>query len=146
MHQIAYISSAAANIGKSDIEDILATAKSENAKRGVTGILLATDEAFFQVLEGQQDDVDEAFQHICHDHRHTGVIILLSSDIQERDFPGWAMGYHETDPNDGPGQLLISLTQDNLDAHIRGQRAGVLLSLAKTFHDIDAPAHLADIC
>ena len=146
MHQIAYISSATANIGKSDIEDILTTAKRENARRGVTGILLATNEAFFQVLEGQQGDVEETFQNISRDKRHTGVIILLSNKIQERDFPDWSMGYHATDPNEGPGQLLFSLTKDNLDAHIRGQRAGVLLSLAKIFHDINAPTHLADIC
>ena len=48
--------------------------------------------------------------------------------------------------NRGPGEFLFSLTQDNLEAHIRGQRAQILLSLAKTSHDVNTPVHLSDFC
>lgn len=93
LHRLIYISSASGDFGQAELELILSCSRANNAKHGVTGLLLFHDGCFFQVLEGDKESVQRTFAAISPDNRHTGVIILESRPIVERGFPHWTMGY-----------------------------------------------------
>ena len=47
---------------------------------------------YMQVLEGGRDRINALYAKILHDPRHTDVILLHYSEINERAYPGWIMG------------------------------------------------------
>jgi len=69
---------------------ILASARRNNERDGITGALICRDDLFVQLLEGRRD-VTAAFSRILHDDRHVDVVNLWSGDIDTRLFPGWSM-------------------------------------------------------
>jgi hypothetical protein len=79
------------------LERILETARRENARLGVTGLLLYHDGCFFQVLEGEEADVRAVYARIARDPRHSGLILLQQTRAAARCFPEWSMGYVEAD-------------------------------------------------
>lgn len=70
---------------------IFQTARSNNAKKKVTGALLYSWGYFAQVLEGPIADIEQVFEKIQHDPRHSDVTILECAGIGARDFPEWSM-------------------------------------------------------
>jgi len=70
---------------------ILATARRNNARDGITGALICREDLFLQMLEGGRDVVTAAFARILRDDRHVDVVNLWSGDIDARLFPGWSM-------------------------------------------------------
>ncbi|MGI4795758.1 MAG: BLUF domain-containing protein [Janthinobacterium lividum] len=78
---------------KTEISQILARSRANNARDGVTGGLLFSDGCFAQVLEGPIHAVEEAFERIQCDERHRDVTVLQSGSIQARDFPDWSMAF-----------------------------------------------------
>jgi len=74
------------------VDSILAQSSSNNPPRGITGILVYTNDVFVQVIEGGRDDVGELFNSIVRDPRHTQVRLLSFEEIAERRFGNWTMG------------------------------------------------------
>ena len=70
---------------------IFQTARSNNAKRKVTGALLYSSGYFAQVLEGSMADIEQVFEKIQCDPRHSDVTVLECAGIGSRDFPEWSM-------------------------------------------------------
>ena len=70
---------------------ILASARRNNERDGITGALICRDDLFVQLLEGRRDVVTAAFSRILHDDHHVDVVNLWSGDIDTRLFPGWSM-------------------------------------------------------
>ena len=91
--QIVYTSAAVATFGTSDLDDVLRTARSNNARGEVTGMLLFENGSFFQALEGTAEVVDEIYERISRDRRHSKVSLLLRRPIEDRIFGDWTMGY-----------------------------------------------------
>ena len=56
-------------------------------------MLLFVDQTFFQVLEGDPDVVQELYEKIGRDQRHCNVLMLAKSEIEERNFGDWSMGF-----------------------------------------------------
>ena len=82
-------------IGESPCEalkDILHQSRSHNPDNGITGILCHSEHMYMQVLEGGRDRINALYAKILHDPRHTDVILLHYSEINERAYPGWIMG------------------------------------------------------
>lgn len=75
------------------IATILASARRNNARHGVTGALLFSDGCFAQVLEGAREDIEEVFETIQCDPRHSDVTILHLHEIEERSFGEWSMAF-----------------------------------------------------
>ncbi|MEQ8662676.1 MAG: BLUF domain-containing protein [Gammaproteobacteria bacterium] len=73
--------------------ELLQRARANNARLGVSGILLYVDGSFFQVLEGEADVVDELFLRIAGDTRHGNVTEIIREPIVRRAFPDWSMGF-----------------------------------------------------
>lgn len=97
LHSIAYFSRS--NLTgdeeqlKAQVMEILTTAWRKNRQRELTGALLFADGCFAQVLEGPREAVEETFEAIECDPRHSDVTILHFHPVEERSFPGWSMAF-----------------------------------------------------
>ena len=97
---LVYVSAATHPMTDADLRDILTTAREKNDKRDITGMLLYRDGFFIQALEGEQSAVDEIFQAIKQDDRHTNVIIVYQEPVQSRSFGHWSMGFNKIEDAD----------------------------------------------
>jgi hypothetical protein len=96
---------------------ILAAARRNNPKIGVTGALLYTARRFAQVLEGPPDAVEAIFETIQCDLRHDHVTVLEVCNPAERAFADWSMAFvadapipaEALDGSGSPAQLLATL-------------------------------------
>jgi hypothetical protein len=70
---------------------ILATARRNNARDGITGALICRQDIYLQLIEGDAALIDALFARIAVDDRHLAVTLLSRSDAPDRLFPDWAM-------------------------------------------------------
>jgi hypothetical protein len=91
LRQIVYISSATQQFTAEALEELLARARANNERSGITGILLYHDRSFLQIIEGTRDDVDRLMARIGRDPSHTSLRIVQDESISDRDFKSWAM-------------------------------------------------------
>jgi hypothetical protein len=68
-----YASAVSRDFETEELEELLQVARENNAKLGLTGMLLYAEGSFFQVLEGPADVVDALYVKIKRDKRHDNV-------------------------------------------------------------------------
>jgi Sensors of blue-light using FAD len=90
---LIYASTAMQEFSAEDLLQLLTHARTKNARLGLTGMLLYTENNFFQVLEGEPAVVDELFQTISHDERHMKTVTIIREPIAKRSFGEWTMGF-----------------------------------------------------
>ncbi len=90
---LIYASAAVHEISRETLTSILEVARTHNASRGITGMLLYVEGSFLQVLEGRRSEVHELYAHISEDKRHRNAIKLIEEVIAERRFENWSMGF-----------------------------------------------------
>lgn len=73
------------------LEDILATSQAHNEADAITGVLVASEEDFMQLLEGDRTAVAECMMRIMKDDRHRSIRILFASEVEDRLFSKWSM-------------------------------------------------------
>lgn len=73
------------------LSGILASARTNNNRSGITGALICREDLYLQLLEGEPDAVNYTFARIRKDDRHTDVTTLVHGPIDKRLFPEWAM-------------------------------------------------------
>ena len=91
--RLIYFSSASANLSLTDIKAILTTARENNQRSDVCGMLCYDNQYFLQVLEGKREVVSELFVTIAEDPRHDDVVIVSYDYIEQATFNNWQMGY-----------------------------------------------------
>ena len=109
----------AAQQGKmvAEVASILASARANNARDGVTGALIYSDGCFAQVLEGDIDIVQQTFERIQCDLRHGNVVVLEAKRAEERIFGKWDMALAEAaDPAKAKAILGHALAEPNGNA------------------------------
>jgi len=94
---LAYVSTQTRLMSGADLLALLDEARNNNGQRGVTGLLLHKEDAFFQVLEGPETAVRGTFQSILADERHKNIEVLLEEPLDTRQFPDWQMGFSDLD-------------------------------------------------
>lgn len=94
MIQLAYVSQSIGLMSQQELLELLDEARAINAEANVTGMLLYKDGSFIQVLEGEEEAVRTIFGRIERDPRHENVRTLYDEQVERRDFPDWAMGFH----------------------------------------------------
>ncbi|OEF61574.1 hypothetical protein A1OW_19745 [Enterovibrio norvegicus] len=72
---------------------LLGKCRANNEKRDVSGLLLYAKENFFQILEGDEGVVEKLYADIASDTRHNSAIVIDRSEIEQRSFPNWSMGF-----------------------------------------------------
>lgn len=109
MHRLIYASRATPHAGDFDalVDDILAASQRNNVEAGVTGLLLAVDGKFVQVLEGPRRALSERFITIAKDPRHEAVELLESAPADGRLFGRWSMVARRLSPD--AAELLAAM-------------------------------------
>ena len=105
---------------RAEVEQILASARRNNVRLGVTGALLFNRACFAQVLEGARDAVERVFEDISHDLRHREVAILEVAPVEARGFPGWSMAYAGTLEDDQATFSALTLTPNECAGTVLG--------------------------
>jgi len=92
LKRIKYISEFAELMTPADIDDLVQKAARKNKTLDITGILIASGRMFFQVIEGPGRHIDDLYEAIKKDSRHTNVHLLNSEwGVTTRMFPDWSM-------------------------------------------------------
>ena len=141
MYQLVYVSSASADLSEDDLQDILCRARETNRDFGITGMLVYLDGCVLQVLEGPRDCVLDLYAKIETDPRHSGARVLIESDVAERSFPDWNMGFRNASRNEIYMAGFFALTRRALEGGMDQADAKILRTIVKTFYrSSDAPA------
>ena len=90
--RLMYASRAVATINQEELVAILRKSKANNPAAGITGVLCFSEGIFLQALEGGRSAVNQLYNRITADPRHTSVELLCYEEIGERRFAGWSMG------------------------------------------------------
>lgn len=93
IYQLAYISTACDCLKLDDIHNILNCSKENNKDINITGILIYCNKHFFQILEGDKEEIKELFERIAIDCRHDNVIKIQEGYVEERKFGNWSMAF-----------------------------------------------------
>ncbi|WP_139226513.1 BLUF domain-containing protein [Sulfitobacter marinus] len=88
-----YFSTAVARLNEAQISDLLKQSKANNARDGLTGLLVYHDRLFFQIIEGDRDKVEACYNRIQKDQRHRKLFLMWEGDSEKRAFDDWKMAY-----------------------------------------------------
>ena len=105
LHKLVYcsrnlISGTRAEVA-TELQSILASARTNNLRLGVTGALLYNNGNFAQALEGSLPSIAYVFEQIQRDPRHSEVTVLHSGPCDSRDFPAWSMAFAGSSSEEG---------------------------------------------
>ena len=94
---LVYVSAAIRELTQDELVELLQTCRADNARTGVTGLLLYKGGNFMQLLEGPRHRVTTLFERIAHDPRHHRVYRLLLEPAETRLFAEWSMAFGNVD-------------------------------------------------
>ncbi|WP_369062414.1 BLUF domain-containing protein [Caulobacter sp. 73W] len=106
MQRIAYFSSSTARAEPDQLSTILASARSNNARLDITGLLCHYDGSFLQFLEGPPGAVEALYAQIARDRRHKDLVRVLDEPAQSRAFSNWSMALVDADRLDDAQQAF----------------------------------------
>jgi hypothetical protein len=95
--RIVYASAATKPMSAVDLGDLLLEIRTKNKRSGITGLLLYHKKSFFQILEGEEAAVKDAYAKIEGDKRHEDIFLILSQNVKTRNFKRWNMGFVDLD-------------------------------------------------
>jgi Sensors of blue-light using FAD len=90
---LAYTSIASHHMTHEELLTLLAQSRKNNLPTDITGMLLYMEGCFFQVLEGEKEQLEMLFEKIAKDPRHHDVMKLILEPIEARCFSNWSMGF-----------------------------------------------------
>lgn len=118
MVRLTYISKFSRHLAPHEIEAIETVSVRNNREIGVTGVLLAINGYFFQIIEGAADTIDRLYAKIGRDDRHADVLCLLREQDCERQYPEWNMRLINLEESgDAVIQTVKALLRTVTDSH-----------------------------
>lgn len=90
---LTYTSSATRLLSVAQLVDLIEQIRPKNERLGVTGLLLYSGGNVIQTLEGSPRAVEEVFEVIAADGRHTDVQVVDRRPVSTRAFATWSMGF-----------------------------------------------------
>jgi hypothetical protein len=92
LFNVVYCSRAATGIDADAVDHIIAASQRNNARWGITGMLVFGEGIFFQWLEGPRDAILRLLATLRSDTRHESIVLLSEvEEARERLFPQWDM-------------------------------------------------------
>ena len=88
---LCYVSRSLIGEDPAQLVDIWEAAERNNEANGLSGALYFDGEIFFQVIEGQEKDVQETFEKIQKDTRHADLKVLSEYFCATRSLGYWNM-------------------------------------------------------
>ncbi len=134
MKSLTYVSNAAVPINKEELERILNSSLKNNSAADVTGMLVYHDSTFIQVLEGPEEAVDRIYGVVQHDDRHENLVVLNESQIEDREFGKWEMGFRFIEPGEDLGQFT---SFQELAKILKNPDESNAKTILKTFYDLN---------
>ena len=133
--QLIYVSTATTLFEDSvELERILESAARNNASREITGMLLYAGGTFLQLLEGEDAAIDEIWETISQDPRHRGASVIDRSEISERSFSRWHMGFRHLGSSDAEAHPAYApFFRYGFDPQSIGAKPGIALDILKAF-------------
>ena len=143
MRQLIYVSAAAQTTSATDLADILESARRNNPRCGLTGMLLHIDGGFLQLLEGPWHAVQQTYERICRDERHDNPRILLDRPTDTRLFPDWTMGFER--PLEGHRDTggMFEATRAAVEGAVDQVNASDIAVLLRTFYRVNKGQYAA---
>ena len=120
MKRIVYISTCRNDPDRAMVDEILASSRRNNARDGLTGLLVVGGRRFLQVLEGPDKALDVAYERIKADPRHFALVSLSSKRVESRAFTDWDMGCEQLNGDD-LSAVVDRLTDGLNDPDLRAQ-------------------------
>jgi hypothetical protein len=99
LYQLVYSSTKTPLCNEREIEKILESCRRNNPTKEITGVLLHSSSYFIQYLEGPKEII-ELYDSIKLDPRHKNIALISYSNLKERVFPSWHMGYRNVTTNE----------------------------------------------
>lgn len=90
---LIYTSVATQSFRPEHLGDLLETSRTNNERLGLTGMLLYSEDNFFQVLEGELAVVHQVYGKILLDSQHAQHTVIIREPIARRSFGTWSMGF-----------------------------------------------------
>jgi hypothetical protein len=97
LYAIVYVSKAARALSLEELRSIQEGAQIRNGRDAVTGVLLYSEGAFMQYLEGPAQGLTRVYERIRPNPLHYGLIDLCREPIAEREFSEWSMAFRVVD-------------------------------------------------
>jgi hypothetical protein len=132
MFELVYYSISKTEITTEMIGDILKKSRETNSKKNITGCLLFYDKVFLQLLEGEKEVVQELYEKIKKDERHSEVTLLIEQEVTERMFPAWSMAFHESINKESDiNQFIKNIDFFSKNSDLQSEALGMFLRMAK---------------
>lgn len=106
-HEFLYCSVLAPDQPVTSVSKILAQARSLNAQRQITGLLVFDGMRFCQHFEGPRVEVQGLMERIARDVRHAQVQVVYQGPLAQRRYDGFDMGFAEPDEPDAIADLHL---------------------------------------
>lgn len=116
IYQLVYISAAKHDFSEDELQELLIKARENNQQLEISGMLLFHQGSFIQALEGPKENVENLYEKIGQDNRHTETVVLFRGDLDERNFDGWSMGFYRSNQS----------SKQNLEGFHRFLKSGFL--------------------
>lgn len=103
MYYLIYVSQAHKPMTPLELSEILQKSRARNGRDGISGLLIYkfmgedNRASFMQLLEGEREAVEAAYERIATDQRHHTKLVLEQGEIKNRNFPGWSMGFRNVE-------------------------------------------------
>lgn len=118
LYRLVYTSARSSSCDEECVKDILEASRRNNAKLGITGMLIHTKDRFLQILEGPYEKVTALYNKISKDPRHGGSLMRFCEPVKERHFGDWNMAYKAYDSDQVQYNTLISEESKQLYASL----------------------------
>ncbi len=90
--RITYVSRFSKPLEAQALQNLGKAAAEKNRELDITGFLMASGGLFYQVIEGPEENVDELYDAIASDDRHTDLLLLRAEEnVSTRLYPDWSM-------------------------------------------------------
>ncbi len=119
LYRLVYISRATTDITPEVVKNLLVESRMRNEKYRISGLLIYMNHNFLQVLEGPKNDVEQLYNNIVIDPRHTGTEVLEAKTINDRIFSEWKMVFSEVSTREFKN---LSGFTELYDLHIRDRK------------------------
>jgi hypothetical protein len=93
LSRLIYSSEPSRALDDQQVTAILTTARQNNERNDITGMLVFDSTAFLQVIEGDREKLSKLYAALVRDPRHHHLTILGMGPIDEREFSSWQMGF-----------------------------------------------------
>lgn len=132
-HCLTYFSTSVGLLTEENLTNILEQSRRNNARLGITGVLLYVRGSIIQVLEGEQPALEALYERIQADPRHKNVTTVINRPIPQRLFGQWSMGY-ETLTTRQLEEIQRVVNLDDNQESLTGAGESVILKMIKLFY------------